>query len=363
MRNMFKNCGLPFVCAIALTLLTSLEAANACQEKSDRVRQAQATTSRDGKVVSLQDGALLMTDLRGEEHTQNLGKDTRMTLDGVACNPADLKAGTRIRVTASGSGTLPAIRVEAIAENAGFASNVHDGMVVSTVDDTLMMKSGAEGNEHSHELLKDARVTLDGKSCRLSDLKKGISIRVTTDDAFSAVATRIEAIDTSPAFASNVHDGTVVSFSEDTLVMKGDDGNEHSHPLAADATLILDGKVCSMTDVRKGLAIRVTTRDAFSPVAARVEALDRDGEFASNDQDGVFVSMNGNTLVITTLQGKQKYSCTIGRNAKITCDSKVCKSSDLKPGMRIRVTPGNLDPKANGQIEALDKNQIFSGTD
>jgi hypothetical protein len=36
------------------------------------------------------------------------------------------------------------------------------------------------GKEHSHMLATDARITCDGKACRLTDLKPGQKIRVTT---------------------------------------------------------------------------------------------------------------------------------------------------------------------------------------
>ena len=48
-----------------------------------------------------------------------------------------------------------------------------------------------KGKEHSHEVVKDAKITCDGKECKLSDLKAGTRIRVTVDS--DGHARRIEA--------------------------------------------------------------------------------------------------------------------------------------------------------------------------
>lgn len=77
------------------------------------------------------------------------------------------------------------------------------------------------------------------------------------------------------------HDGTVVSMTGDTLVMKSELGDEHSHTVAANAKVTLDGKVCKAADLKSGTRIRVTTTgDAKSPVN-RIEAIDKNPEFAS----------------------------------------------------------------------------------
>lgn len=47
-------------------------------------------------------------------------------------------------------------------------------------------------------------------------------------------------------------------------------------------------------------------------------------------------------------------------DAKVSCDGKVCKTSDLKPGMKIRVTSESEAPHTVTQIDALDKNLKFS---
>lgn len=75
-------------------------------------------------------------------------------------------------------------------EKAKGAKNTHEGTFVSVKGHKLIME-GKNGKEHSHEVAKNAKVTCDGKACELTDLKAGVTIRVTLND--EKMATRIEA--------------------------------------------------------------------------------------------------------------------------------------------------------------------------
>jgi hypothetical protein len=154
-------------------------------------------------------------------------------------------------------------------------------------------------------------------------------------------------------------DGTVVSVSADKLTMANKEGKEHSHTLAANVTVTCDDKTCTAADLKAGMRIRVTTDDAAPHAASRIEALDKDAAFASSSHDGTVVSITGNKLVMTNMEGKGEHTCTMTADAKVTCDGKLCKTSDLKPGMRIRVTSESADAHAATQIEALDENPDF----
>jgi hypothetical protein len=77
------------------------------------------------------------------------------------------------------------------------------------------------------------------------------------------------------------HDGTVVSITGDKLVMTNKEGPEHSHALTSDAKLTLDGKACTVADLKPGTKIRVTLQRDTPHAAIRVEAIDKNPEFAS----------------------------------------------------------------------------------
>jgi len=62
-----------------------------------------------------------------------------------------------------------------------------DGTVVKAADGKLTI-TGKDNKEHTCDVAKDAKITCDGKVCKLEDLKKGV--KVTTA---KKMATTIEA--------------------------------------------------------------------------------------------------------------------------------------------------------------------------
>jgi hypothetical protein len=71
----------------------------------------------------------------------------------------------------------------------------HDGLVVSAAEGKLVMSDAAGGNEHTHMIAADTKVTLNGKECKITDLRRGDKVKVTTGAAskvISVQATRAE---------------------------------------------------------------------------------------------------------------------------------------------------------------------------
>ncbi len=154
------------------------------------------------------------------------------------------------------------------------------------------------------------------------------------------------------------HDGTVVKISSSELVMKSKDDKEHTHTLSPDTTMTLDGKDCKVADLKAGLKIRVTTTDAAKKSVSHIEAISKNTTFA-NTHDGTVVSCTSGKLVMADADGKE-HTCKVTADTKITCDGKVCKASDLKSKMKIRVTTKKSDDAAATVIEAIDKNADFA---
>jgi hypothetical protein len=72
------------------------------------------------------------------------------------------------------------------------ANQMEGKFVEAEVTNKLVMTDKEGKNEHTHTLAADAKISCDGKECKLSDLKKNVLIRVTLDPD-KKVATRIEA--------------------------------------------------------------------------------------------------------------------------------------------------------------------------
>jgi hypothetical protein len=70
----------------------------------------------------------------------------------------------------------------------------HEGVVVKAGDGKLTMSDKNGTNERTHQVAADAKISLDGKECRLDELRKGTPVKVTVEvKGERKVATRIEA--------------------------------------------------------------------------------------------------------------------------------------------------------------------------
>jgi CTP-dependent riboflavin kinase len=189
--------------------------------------------------------------------------------------------------------------------------------------------------------------------------------------SFSAMALALF-VAIAPAFADDIakdgkapkvakeatHVGKVVNITGTTLVMTSKQGKEHSHALTAAVKVSCDGKACKAEDLKAGTRIRVTTQKNDTNLVTRIEAIDKNKSFLDT-HDGEVVSITDTKLVMTIKRGKEHFH-TLTEDVKVSCDGEVCKSSDLKPGMKIRVTSESEAPHAVIQIEAIDKNLKFA---
>ncbi len=76
----------------------------------------------EGKVVRLDGHNLVIKDNQGHEYTQTLAKDAKVTCDGASCQSADLKTGSRIRVTTKKDDRCTATGVESLSKHSEFAA-------------------------------------------------------------------------------------------------------------------------------------------------------------------------------------------------------------------------------------------------
>jgi hypothetical protein len=70
--------------------------------------------------------------------------------------------------------------------------DTHTGKVVSAGNNKLTMTDKDGKKEMTHSVAADAVITCDGKACKLEDLKKGITVKVTTKKDDKTVAIAIE---------------------------------------------------------------------------------------------------------------------------------------------------------------------------
>ena len=72
--------------------------------------------------------------------------------------------------------------------------NTHDGTVVKVEEGKLTMTGKDGTGEATHTVGRDVKISCDGKECKLEDLLKGYTVRVTTEKkGEDTVVTRIDA--------------------------------------------------------------------------------------------------------------------------------------------------------------------------
>ena len=77
----------------------------------------------------------------------------------------------------------------------GKDGNTHSGKFVNAKGENQFVMTDRDGkSEHTHTLARNATITCDGKACKLSDLKEGTMLRVTTEEQDGKkVVTKVEA--------------------------------------------------------------------------------------------------------------------------------------------------------------------------
>jgi hypothetical protein len=70
----------------------------------------------------------------------------------------------------------------------------HEGLLVKASNNQVTMTDMNGKNEHTHDVSPNAAITCDGKQCKLDDLEKGCTIKVTLErKEDKMMVTKIEA--------------------------------------------------------------------------------------------------------------------------------------------------------------------------
>ena len=77
----------------------------------------------DGNIVSVTGDKLVMKSHEGKECSHTLAKDAKLTRDGMRCNAADLKVGSRSRVTTKKDDRNVVTGIESLEKHAEFAKH------------------------------------------------------------------------------------------------------------------------------------------------------------------------------------------------------------------------------------------------
>ena len=102
------------------------------------------------------------------------------------------------RFTVKKDSTCDLEAIKKVMKDAGFTvsllsadDKVHEATVVKAGDAKITLTMKGDDKQHTHDVAKDAEITLDGKAVKLEALKEGVPVKVTMDD--KSVVTKIEA--------------------------------------------------------------------------------------------------------------------------------------------------------------------------
>ena len=89
-------------------------------------------------------------------------------------------------------GILVAWGAQSVAQEPG--PGTHEGTVVKAEDGKLTMTDKDNKNKHTHNIGPDAKITVDGKEGKLTDLKAGYEVKVTIEKKGTEnVVTKVDA--------------------------------------------------------------------------------------------------------------------------------------------------------------------------
>ncbi len=261
----------------------------------------------------------------------------------------------------------------ALADNPGDKAEGQEGKIASVTGDKLVIK-GKDGKEHAYTLAPDAKISCEGKVCKVEDLKPGMRISVTTHKEDPKVVTKVNVTKVEPlrndrkvqeakdeanlaTIAVTLPDGALLTFDGATTVSTGprrvftspalEPGKDFHYMVRAQVTR--DGKTETAS---KRITIRAGEETQLDLPLAKFAAAA--GE--SLTHEGKVVRVTENNLTMADKDGKNEHRHAVARDTKISLDGKECKLEDIKRGMRVRVTTTDGDKDHTVSIEGTSAN-------
>jgi Cu/Ag efflux protein CusF len=146
-----------------------------------------------------------------------------------------------------------------------------EGTITSAADGKLSVR--ADGDQYHFVIADDAKITLDGKDCKLADLKSGHKVKVTWEKkGDQQLATKIEAKSLTLQLALRgdeaTYEGTVVSAANSSLAVKVDN-LQHNFVVDSSSRIMLDGKEATLSDLKAGHRVKVVSIQEEKRLLAR----------------------------------------------------------------------------------------------
>jgi len=152
-----------------------------------------------------------------------------------------------------------------------------EGKFVRFGDGKLVLVD-VQGKEHIHIIAPGTEIQIDGKAAKVDELRPGFRLRLLPRAAGNGIlrleARRAAADDKVTETFS--HEGRFVrAAGASKLIMTDSNGGEHSHMLAPNVEITINGKVGKLEDIKPQMFLRVFTAKDDPKMAYKIDATTR----------------------------------------------------------------------------------------
>jgi ferric-dicitrate binding protein FerR (iron transport regulator) len=310
------------------------------ERKKDGERRPNVRTQK-GTVLSAGDGKLTLAGGdRRNGVTLDVAETTKVFIDGKAAKLSDLTKGMLVSIERGTKDGDPVVSIR--AEGPTIAA------VIKSVskDKVTVQGRGREGRnaeEVEYPLIKDAKITIDGKPGAAADLKAGDRVGLGLSSDRKSVLSIVKGFgdrDGEKPVRGQRAGGEVTKVDADknTIAIKTE-GDDREFSVSKDARITIDGKAGKLADIKSGTRVMlVLDRDGKTATAVTVGG-DRDGEKGRPRPTRIQGKVKGaeKSDSTITLFGKgdnpDDQLFMVAKDAKITIDGKPAKLEDIKENM------------------------------
>jgi len=254
----------PLALALAACLSMSARADEAKADKADAPNKSDEQESLKGKVqsVTADQNQIVVRDDNNHDMTFQIAKDAKVRVNDKDARAADLKEGDEV-----------AVSFRRVARNICSAQGDQAGEFAagrvqrSTAENNQLVLKGHDGQERTFQVAQNARVRVNDKDGKLSDLKEGDHAVVAYTKQGDNLAAR-EVMSEREGQGAGLVAGQVerVSADRSQIVLKDQAGHEHTFQVGQDAQVRINDKDGKASDLQQGSQAAV----AYSRVASEV---------------------------------------------------------------------------------------------
>jgi ferric-dicitrate binding protein FerR (iron transport regulator) len=295
-----------------------------------------------GEIKSIDEkaGTITLSEVRGiqdrtptaiKERTLVLPKDVRVVIDGQPAKLGDLASGKRVVLRLDREGkTVQAINVLVARRplgvlQTGVISEIKDGKLTLS----LRGRDAATG-EKTFDVGESARVFVDNKPAKLTDLAKGMTVQLGLDEKGTLVTIRVEG----PSVG-----GRLKEITAEKITLQGR-GEDSSYILSPKVIVIIDRKPAKLADIKVGMEVMLKL-SADGKTVLTIAMREGWPPFVSGVVKSIDV--NANTITVATMTGRpavrqgEVRTFSLGKQVRVSMDGQPGDMANVRPGSEVIV--------------------------